>query len=221
MRQYTSDSGNRHTVSHFAVLFGVVFSLGLHASAVCWWMLREKPPTVKLGMQEVTVEIIAPPAPIVEPAPPAPAPPPPPIPEIRDDEMAEQRKVVKKKKLPVLPRPQPPIAQPVKPVENPVAKPAAVAVTQARYDADYLNNPKPAYPALSNRLGEEGRVLLRVKVSAEGKPLEVSVKTSSGFSRLDEAAVKATYKWRFVPARQGDVALTSWVEVPIQFGLKK
>jgi protein TonB len=176
---------------------------------------------MQLGMQEVTVELIAPPAPIVEPVPPAPPPPPPPEPELREDEMAVKRKVVKKKP-PEPPKPRPPIEQPVKPVENPAPQPPAAApVTQARYDADYLNNPAPGYPPLSRRLGEEGRVLLRVQVSADGKPVNVEMKRSSGFPRLDEAAIKAAAKWRFVPARQGDSALTSWVEVPIQFSLQK
>ena len=97
---------------------------------------------------------------------------------------------------------------------------APVAVTAARYDAAYLRNPAPAYPPLSRRLNEQGKVLLRVEVSADGQPLTIELKQSSGFVRLDDAARKAVAQWRFVPARQGEAAVVSWVEVPVQFSLK-
>jgi protein TonB len=89
----------------------------------------------------------------------------------------------------------------------------------ARFDVAYLHNPRPAYPDASRRLGQEGRVVLRVRVSAQGLPVAVAVKQSSGFSRLDEAARAAVERWRFVPARRGDEAVESLAEVPIQFNL--
>lgn len=97
--------------------------------------------------------------------------------------------------------------------------PAAAPMIAARFDADYLRNPSPAYPAASRRLGEEGRVLLRIKVSAQGLPLRVEIKQSSGFQRLDDAARAAVERWRFVPARQGGEAVESSVLVPLQFKL--
>ncbi|MCZ2087979.1 MAG: energy transducer TonB [Burkholderiales bacterium] len=109
-------------------------------------------------------------------------------------------------------------------VAPPAAAPAAVAapppaLVGARFDADYLHNPKPVYPAASRRLGEEGRVLLRVRVSAQGLPLSVDVRQSSGSPRLDEAARAAVERWRFVPAKQGTEAVESTVVVPLQFTL--
>ncbi|MER2625795.1 MAG: energy transducer TonB, partial [Accumulibacter sp.] len=106
----------------------------------------------------------------------------------------------------------------------PAAAPAAVAapppaLVGARFDADYLHNPKPVYPAASRRLGEEGRVLLRVRVSAQGLPLSVDIRQSSGSPRLDEAARAAVERWRFVPAKQGTEAVESTVVVPLQFTL--
>lgn len=102
------------------------------------------------------------------------------------------------------------------------APPAAVVapLVAARFDADYLQNPKPAYPMVSRRLGEEGRVVLQVRVSIQGLPLEIDIKQSSGFARLDEAARSAVGKWRFVPARRGDEALESSVLVPLTFKLE-
>jgi len=110
------------------------------------------------------------------------------------------------------------------PAAAPAAAPAAVAapppaLVGARFDADYLHNPKPVYPAASRRLGEEGRVLLRVRVSAQGLPLSVDIRQSSGSPRLDEAARAAVERWRFVPAKQGTEAVESTVVVPLQFTL--
>lgn len=94
-------------------------------------------------------------------------------------------------------------------------------VTPARFDAAYLNNPAPSYPPLSRRMGEEGKVLLDVHVSAEGLPLEVKLKKTSGHERLDDAAVGAVRRWRFITAQQGGQPISSWVVVPINFVLEK
>ena len=97
--------------------------------------------------------------------------------------------------------------------------PAPVEISQPRFDAGYLKNPAPAYPPASRRLGEEGRVVLRVLVDRDGVPGEVAIKTSSGFPRLDQAAEDAVRRWKFAPARRGDEAIGTWVAVPIVFNL--
>ncbi len=97
--------------------------------------------------------------------------------------------------------------------------PAPVAVTAARFDADYLQNPAPVFPALSRRMHEEGKVLLLVQVSAKGEAENVQIKQSSGYIRLDEAAVNAVRKWRFIPARRSSEPVASSVVVPIVFRL--
>lgn len=217
-----------------AVLAGALLSASLHVVALAWWLVRPAPAPLQLGMEQtVTVDLLAlaPPAgeQVQQPAPEPLAAQPEPEP-LKPDEMAERHKVVKR--LPVRKSQPPKLKQPVEQapaVPAPAASaavpssapPAPAPVTAARYDAAYLNNPAPGYPPLSRRLGEQGKVLLRVQVSAEGKPLAVEVKKSSGFARLDEAASKAAAKWRFVPARQGDAAVVSWVEVPIQFSLQE
>jgi protein TonB len=114
--------------------------------------------------------------------------------------------------------PQPPAPPVMSPIE--AAPPPPAPVTAARFDADYLANPKPAYPVASRRMGEEGKVILRVKVSHGGAPLEVEIRQSSGFPRLDDAARNAVEHWRFVPARRGDEAIESWVSVPVVFSLQ-
>ncbi len=117
--------------------------------------------------------------------------------------------------------PKPTPAAPAMPT-TPVAPAAPVVLTPSvpRFDADYLNNPSPAYPPLSRRLREEGKVMLRVFVEASGAAGTVEIRTSSGFERLDKSAVTAVSRWKFVPAKQGTEAVGAWVVVPIIFSLK-
>lgn len=112
---------------------------------------------------------------------------------------------------PAAPAPAPPA---------PVAAPAAAPIVAARFDADYLNNPHPTYPPLSRRMREEGKVMLRVQVSPDGRPSQIEISRSSGFERLDNAARQAVTRWSFVPARQGDRNVEAWVLVPIVFKLE-
>jgi protein TonB len=109
-----------------------------------------------------------------------------------------------------------PAAAPV----GPVAAAAPAPVIPPSFNADYLQNPAPAYPALSRRLGEEGRVVLRVYVDPDGHPARVEMRTSSGHSRLDEVALETVRKWKFVPAKQGAQPVAAWVLVPISFSLR-
>lgn len=102
----------------------------------------------------------------------------------------------------------------------PAARPAPAPVTPPDYSAAYLDNPPPPYPAIAKRAGEQGKVVLRVLVTANGRADVVEVRTSSGSPRLDMAALEAVRRWRFVPARQGDEAIAAWVLVPISFTLQ-
>ncbi len=79
--------------------------------------------------------------------------------------------------------------------------------------------PKPRYPESARRDGKEGRVLLRVLVSEEGRTASVEVNRSSGIESLDQAALEAIKRWRFSPARLGDRPVESWVRIPIDFRL--
>jgi protein TonB len=115
------------------------------------------------------------------------------------------------------PPPQPQAApQPAPPTPEPVVD----EVDPPKFNADYLDNPAPRYPPLSRRMGEQGRVLLRVHVAAGGTAMEVTLHKTSGFERLDRAALETVKQWKFVPARQGDKPVSAWVIVPIQFNLK-
>lgn len=99
------------------------------------------------------------------------------------------------------------------------ATPTIVVNTPAIFDAAYLNNPSPRYPEVSRLRGEAGTTLLHVQINAEGKASDVNVSKTSGSSKLDQAAVSAVLKWRFVPAKRAGVATSSWVTIPIEFSL--
>lgn len=118
-----------------------------------------------------------------------------------------------------VPAPTPVAAAPATQVA-PAALEASPIVVAARFDAAYLHNPRPDYPPLSRRLGEEGKVLLRVRVSREGLAAAVDIEKSSNFERLDEAARQVVSRWRFVPAKRGDEAIEAMVIVPIIFRLE-
>lgn len=97
---------------------------------------------------------------------------------------------------------------------------AGSTLVPPRFDAAYLRNPAPHYPAPSRRLGEEGRVILRVLVDPEGRARQLEIKASSGFPRLDQVALATVRLWRFIPARHGDLPMAAWVLVPVTFQLE-
>ncbi len=80
----------------------------------------------------------------------------------------------------------------------------------------------PAYPTISRRLGEEGTVRLRLTVTAEGRVSEALLLESSGFNRLDEAAINWVVRhWRYEPAMEGARAIESMVEASLTFRLER
>ncbi|MGE5028285.1 MAG: energy transducer TonB, partial [Betaproteobacteria bacterium] len=109
--------------------------------------------------------------------------------------------------------PSPPAPAPVQPVAEPAIEPP-------RYNAAYLSNPPPAYPLAARRRSIEGTVLVRAEISTGGECLRAELKKTSGAAMLDQAALEAVKKWRFVPAKRGSQAVVAWVEVPIAFKLE-
>ncbi|MDH4450878.1 MAG: energy transducer TonB [Rhodoferax sp.] len=84
---------------------------------------------------------------------------------------------------------------------------------------DYAYNPQPDYPMLLREQGVGGVVWLRVWVSSDGRPVEIKLAKGSGYRLLDDAALRAVKLWRFIPAKNGEQSLASWVEFPIRFTL--
>lgn len=103
----------------------------------------------------------------------------------------------------------------------PTAGGEGVGEAGASQPAAYAHNPKPPYPLLSRRLGEEGMVKLSVLVAADGSVAEVTVAKSSGYPRLDRAALETVQTtWRFAPARADGRPVAARVIVPIEFKLE-
>ncbi|MEY4711417.1 MAG: hypothetical protein RIS88_867 [Pseudomonadota bacterium] len=87
-------------------------------------------------------------------------------------------------------------------------------------DADYLRNPRPTYPPLSRRLGEQGKVVVRVLIGADGSPQKAQVHQSSGHDRLDQAALATVLAWRYIPGKRAGMPEAMWFNVPINFVLE-
>ena len=115
------------------------------------------------------------------------------------------------------PQPAPPPPAPAPPAPP---APAPEVVVQPSKDAAYLNNPKPAYPAMSKRLGETGRVVIRVLIGPDGRAQEARIQRSSGFDRLDQVALEtARDRWRYRPGTRNGVPEAMWFNVPLNFEL--
>ena len=110
---------------------------------------------------------------------------------------------------------------PTPPTPAAAAPPTPSPVVPPNFNAAYLRNPAPPYPAAARRAQEEGRVVLRVFVNATGEVEKVEVRTSSGAQSLDESALQTVKHWKFVPARQGDKPVAASVLVPISFRLER
>ena len=150
----------------------------------------------------------------------------------------EEQEVQPEPEIPIV---KPEIADVVQPVDEPVpqievqeevvvppadvpmeASPNAIAAAPAAAAPKELKTSsrvEPLYPPTSRRMSEEGTVQVRVLVDERGRPKEVNVGKSSGFPRLDEAAVEAVRKWRFVAATNGAGPISSWTQVAVTFRL--
>jgi protein TonB len=99
------------------------------------------------------------------------------------------------------------------PPPAPPAEPRTVA------SVEYLKPPQPDYPVLSRRMGEQGKVVLRVLVGANGLPEQVLVQSSSGFQRLDEAGRQAALRAQFKPNFEDGRPVAVYVTIPLNFQL--
>ena len=206
-------------------LAGIGIVIALHA-AVTLLLLTYAPAREALrSLAPLMVELIKPAAPSTpKPEPRVDAPPKPlPVkrvqPQVQPQILATQAPSAPVAEAPVTPEPKPAPPLEARPAP-PVAPAAPLPVAPPSFNADYLDNPAPAYPSIARRMGEQGRVLLRVYVEASGLPASVEVRTSSGSERLDAAAAEAVRRWKFVPARQGERAVPAYVVVPIVFSLR-
>lgn len=222
-------------------MVGLLLTLVTVSHLAGFYFVNANAPIV-VAKPEVIMEVsmVAIPLPVADVPPPAPPAPPEPRKPVPPKPLIKPKPVVKKPSpkpvvhktepvfIPVAKEPTPlpvtaPTPAPVKagsaPAKAAPAAPKPQTFTQASVGANYGYNPKPKYPSIARSRGWEGKVILQVHVSADGDAQQVSVSQSSGHDILDEAAVNAVEGWRFVPAKRGDKAVASTVNVPINFKL--
>ncbi|MDD5034608.1 MAG: energy transducer TonB [Methylococcaceae bacterium] len=220
----------------------IAVSLLLHAlSWQIWQKLHLEPPLKETPAKVLEVSLVTlPPKVLSEPPAQAPSPPPPPKPEPpKPKKPVEKPRILPKPAPKPKPRPEPkkvetkpepesaPAPEPVREetpppaVEKPAPpKPTPPAFETAKYNSPSLHNPRTSYPRRAQEQGWEGTVILRVQVLPSGEAGEISVARSSEHDILDEAAVDQVKEWRFEPARKGDTAVASTINIPITFKLK-
>jgi periplasmic protein TonB len=174
---------------------------------------------------QVMAEMLAPPAPEIEPQAPAPQPKVTPVkqpvitrtptPSAAPQPMAIADPTPSADAPTGTLTPQPPAP----PVNSAPTAPAPPAVQLPSTAADYLQNPRATYPPLSRRMGEQGLVLVRVLVGADGHPQKTELKRSSGYERLDKAALDYVMKCRYVPGKVSGMAQTMWYDAPVNYVL--
>lgn len=114
-----------------------------------------------------------------------------------------------------------PAAAPPAPVPVPAVVPAPAPPPPPTPPSaiQYLVRPDIVYPRASRRLGETGLVVVAVRIDAEGVPREAQVLQSSGFERLDRAAVAGVLRARFLPLTVDGRPLAGWARIPVPFEL--
>jgi|GEM_PF-517686 len=96
---------------------------------------------------------------------------------------------------------------------------AAVPVSAPLVNASAHYNAPPLYPQLSRKLREQGTVVLQLTVLASGKVADVTVANSSGYARLDKAALLAVQHWRYQPAQRAGKAIDYRYRQRVEFSL--
>lgn len=218
---------------HHLRIWYVSIAVVLAHIAVFWWLgqswLNQARPageTEHLIMANLVMEVPAPPASIPQ------------LVERKAQNHTLQQPATKTAPTAAPPLEPNPVVTQAAPIEAPpsvaaVPSPSSSAVSSAQTtrpttpaqvslpstDADYLINPAPPYPRASRRMGEEGTVVLRVFINTEGRAEQAEIRTSSGYTRLDEAALETVKRWRYVPGKRAGVPEAMWFNVPIRFVL--
>lgn len=199
--------------------FAVVAAIHVLAIAALLGLGVVKVPQVR--QKHLTVFTVSPPAPPPEPAPQPEAEPQPLVQDPQPTAVKPMIELPSRSTLVIDAAPvQSAVAVKVDAPPAPKAAPAPPApVTPPDFSAAQLNNPGPSYPYAARRAREQGTVMLKVLVTPEGRAGDIEINESSGFDRLDQAAIQTVRKWRFVPAKQAGKPVAAWVLVPVGFQL--
>lgn len=213
---------SRGTAGVFVLLLllhlGAIAALVQADAAVTEPKIDMEPPKLQ-GVLIAPEPKITPPPPKAEPEPQKPQPTP------KKPQQKPQRKPTQKTPPPVAkaaaPAPAPSKAVSQKAAASSPAKTAEPTTQLPSADAAGLNNKAPVYPMLSRKRKEQGTVWLLLLVSKEGVVTELKLKKTSGFARLDQAALQAVKKWKFQPARKQGQPIDYWYELPLKFSLQQ
>jgi protein TonB len=203
----------------FPVLLGI--SALAHFVLVKNFLVHSSPQKIEFSSGETTeVLIIEEAPPLPEPIP-EPAPTPEPVPEEPAPPKTEEILTTNQSEQVAAPQPTP---EPGRIEKKPTPQrptPVAAAKTANVPQPVVIRNTPPIYPETARRAGWEGRVTVRVEVSADGLPMSVALQKSSGYGVLDQAALRAVKTWRFQPRTIGGVAMAGTVDVPVNFTLSR
>ena len=200
-------------------LTGLLFVIALHGVALySLWSYRIIPtPDEAITLM---VNLVNPP-PQNQPKPPKPEIPKPPKPQPieppKPQQLVAQVPIVMPDEpvayIPPMPPPPPPV------IESPPLPPQPVTLTN-ELSVSCLERTPPDYPSISMRMNEQGKVVLRVELGEDGRVAHLEVKSSSGYHRLDEAALNAVKTWRCKPATQNGIAVHAVALQPFNFTLE-
>jgi len=193
---------------------GILTILALHAIVLFALVKLDVIPMAKAKPAPLVVELIA------EPAPPPAIEQPEPQPAVErpvESPVVTPPPIVQTAMAPpptVVTSPVPPPPRPA-----PVAAPPAGPVSVANLDERMIEGDPPRYPTESRRKKEQGTVVLRLLIGTDGRVQHVSVAESSGFERLDKAALDAARRWRWQPMLRDGAPVEVRGLMPIPFVL--
>jgi periplasmic protein TonB len=192
---------------------------------------------------EVLAQIIEPPKPVLPPPPVIPKETPPPKPEVvkQPSKPPEPQKQAPPQILavepptpapnapapvqiappaPILP-PSVPVAAVVSPAPVPAPPPVPAAKVLPFTDADDLYNPNQRYPRMSQTMGEQGTVMVRILIGENGLPKKAELQKTSGFERLDQAALEFVMQSRYKPGTLGGKPTEMWMGREVKYILRQ
>ncbi len=182
----------------------------------------EPPKPVPPPPQPVIPKEAPPPKPEIAKQPPKPPVPqtqaPPPILAVETAAPAAPAPVQVAPPTPILP-PSVPVAAVATP--SPVAVPVATAKVLPSTDADDLYNPNQRYPRMSQTMGEQGTVMVRILIGANGLPLKAELQKTSGFERLDQAALDFVMQSRYKPGTLSGKPTEMWMGREVKYILRQ
>jgi protein TonB len=201
-------------------LIGLTFVLVLHGAGL-YGLWRYKIIPAPDEALTLMVNFINPPMPEEQPEPPEP--PKPPLVEPQPfppQQLVVQTPVVLPDEPAVyVPPPEPVVEVPPMPPAPQITLPSQPELLSDELAVMCTNRIVPHYPLASKRLNEQGKTILRVELNEEGKVSNALIKKSSGFARLDDAALAAVKTWRCKPPVQNGVAVKAAALQTFNFSL--